>query len=159
MYSPLSKGYEKKDFQKVINSNTIGVLAVSDEVWSVQATTIFYAVEDENTLLFKSHVTSNHGKQMQITPKVVLAIFLPDSTYTEKTGVQLRCICEKITDYKEMEKAVSIYSKTFQGAEQRFASIEELISPEAKSTLFRLKIMSGKMLSPSGYSETFQDFN
>ena len=159
MYSPKSNGYEKKDFQEFVNANNIGVIAVDSGEWNVQATTVFYAVESEVSLLIKSHTASNHGRDMQLNPKVVLVIYDCESIYTNKSGVQLRCEVEKITDYDEMVNAVAVYSKSFPGAEQRFAPIEELISEDVKSTLFRLKIVSGKMLTPDGYSEEFQELS
>ena len=55
-----------------------------------------------------------------------------------------------------MLNAVKIYSETFEGAAARFAPIDELVSEDAKSTLFRIKLVSGKILSPEGYSPDFQ---
>ena len=131
-------------------------LAVISSEWGVQVTTVFYAVEGSMSLLIKSHVTSDHGKEMLVNKKVSVAIYDTESTYSEKRGVQLRGVCERILDAKEMENAVKIYSNTFEGSAKRFASIEELISKDVKSTLFRIKIESGKMITPEGYSPEFQ---
>lgn len=158
MYDALNGGYSKQDFQKFIEENKVASLAVVSSDWGVQVTTVFYAVESEMSLLIKSHVTSDHGKEMLINKKVAVAIYDVNSTYSEKQGVQLRGICERILDAKEMENAVKIYSDTFEGAGQRFLPIEELISKDVKSTLFRIKIESGKMITPEGYSPEFQVF-
>jgi len=158
MYDALSGGYSKEDFQTFIGANKIAVLATSSVDWDVQATAVFYAIEGDFSLLVKSHRTSDHGKVMQVNPRVVLTIYDPNSTYTEKSGVQLRAICARIYDKAEMQNAVEVYAKTFPGAKQRFAPLDELISPDAKSTLFRMTIISGKMLTPNGYSANFQEF-
>jgi uncharacterized protein YhbP (UPF0306 family) len=158
MYNALSGGYSKDDFKKFIEARKVAVLATTSPNWGVQATAVFYAVEGEFSLLVKSHRTSDHGKEMQINPHIVLTIYDHNSTYTVKSGVQLRAICERIIDKIEMQNAVEIYSKTFPGANQRFAPIDELVSPDVKSTLFRMKIVSGKMLTPDGYSSDFQEF-
>jgi uncharacterized protein YhbP (UPF0306 family) len=158
MYSALSGGHDKEDFQKFIKANKVAVLAAVSQEWGVQATTVFYAVEKDFSLLVKSHQASDHGKGMRANPQIVLTIYDSNSTYTEKSGVQLRAICERIYDKVEMQNAVKIYSETFSGAEQRFASLDELVSSDSKSTLFRMKIVSGKMLTPSGYSSSFQEF-
>lgn len=156
MYSELDGGYSKKDFVEFIKKNQTMVLAVEDKEWSVQATTVFYAIENENALLIKSHTTSHHGSVIKNGAKVAVAIYDTKSTYSDKTGVQLRGICERIYDKAEMLNAVKIYSETFEGAAARFAPIDELVSEDAKSTLFRIKLVSGKMLSPEGYSPDFQ---
>ena len=156
MYNELDGGYSKKDFVDFIKKNQVMVLSVEDKEWSVQATTVFYAIENENSLLIKSHTTSHHGSVIKNGAKVAVAIFDAQSTYSNKTGVQLRGICERIYDKDEMLNAVKIYSDTFEGAASRFAPIDELISRDAKSTLFRIKLVSGKMLSPEGYSPDFQ---
>ena len=158
MYDPLSGGYSNEDFQKFIEAGKVAVLATTSSTWGVQATTVFYAVEKEFSLLVKSHRTSDHGKEMQENPQIVLAIYDSNSTYTEKAGVQLRAYCERIYDKTEMQNAVEIYSRTFPGAEQRFAPVEELISEDVKSTLFRMKIVAGKMITPNGYSSDYQKF-
>ncbi len=156
MYNELDGGYSKKDFIEFINKNQVMVLAVKDSEWPVQATAVFYAIKDENTLLIKSHTTSHHGSVIKDGAEVAVAIFDSKSTYCVKTGVQLRGICERIFDKDEMVSAVKIYSDAFEGAAARFAPIDELISKEAKSTLFKIKLISGKMLSPEGYSPDFQ---
>lgn len=158
MYDALNGGYSKQDFQKFIEENNVASLAVVSSDWGVQVTTVFYAVEGEMSLLIKSHVTSDHGKEMLINKKVSIAIYDVKSTYSEKRGVQLRGICERILDAKEMKNAVKVYSDTFEGAAQRFLPVEELISKDVKSTLFRIKIESGKMITPDGYSPEFQVF-
>lgn len=158
MYDALKGGYSKEDFQKFIEENKVASLAVVSSEWGVQVTTVFYAVEDEMSLLIKSHVTSDHGKEMLVNNKVAIAIYDTASTYSDKCGVQLRGICERILDAKEMENAVKIYSNTFEGSAQRFLPVEELISKDVKSTLFRIKIQSGKMITPDGYSPEFQEF-
>ncbi len=38
-------------------------MAVVSSDWGVQVTNVFYAVEGELSLLIKSHVTSDHGKE------------------------------------------------------------------------------------------------
>jgi len=149
----------KKAFLEFIRANKIGVIAVKNEEWGISATTVFYAVESEHSLLIKSHTTSNHGRDMQLNPRGCFVIYDGNSIYTNKSGIQLRCEVERITDYNEMISAVAAYSKNFIGAGKRFASIEELILVDAKSTLFRLKIISGKMLTPDGYSEKFQELS
>lgn len=156
MYSELDGGYAKKDFVDFLQKNQIMVLAVEDRDWPVQATTVFYAMENEDALLLKSHTTSHHGSVIKNGAKVVVVIYDQSSTYTNKTGVQLRGICERIYDKEEMVNAVKIYSDTFEGAAARFAPLDELVSAQAKSTLFRIKLVSGKMLSPEGYSPDFQ---
>ena len=158
MYNALTGGYSKEDFLDFIKANKIAVLAATSSEWGVQATTVFYAVENDFSLLVKSHQGSDHGKGMLTNPKIVMTIYDSKSTYTDKSGVQLRAICERIYDKDEMQNAVNVYSKAFTGAEQRFASIDDLVSPDSKSTLFRMRIVSGKMLTPSGYSSTFQEF-
>jgi len=158
MYDALSGGYSKEDFQNFIEGNKIAVLTTVSSDWGVQATTVFYAVEGDFSLLVKSHQGSDHGKGMKSNPKVVLTVYDHGSTYTEKSGVQLRGICERIYDKAEMQNAIRVYSEKFPGSEQRFAPLDELVSPNSKSTLFRMKIVSGKMLTPSGYSSAFQEF-
>lgn len=158
MYDILTGGYSKEDFSKFIKKGNVAALAVSGSEWGVQVTSVFYAVEKDFSILIKSHRASEHGRAMQENPHIALAIYDPASTYTDKSGIQLRAICERIYDKKEMCNAVNIYSSVFSGAEARFAPVEELISPDAKSTLFRMKIVSGKMLTPSGYSSIFQKF-
>lgn len=156
MYSELDGGYSKKDFVDFIKKNHTMILAVEDKEWSVQATTVFYAIEDEGALLIKSHTTSHHGSVIKNGARVAVAIYDTKSTYSDKTGVQLRGICERIYDKDEMLNAVTIYSETFDGAAARFAPIDDLVSEDAKSTLFRIRLVSGKMLSPEGYSPDFQ---
>lgn len=158
MYDALKGGYSKEDFQKFIEENKVASLAVVSPDWGVQVTTVFYAVEGEMSLLIKSHVTSDHGTEMLVNKKVSVAIYDTASTYSEKRGMQLRGICERILDAEEMKNAVKVYSDTFEGAAQRFLPVEELISKDVKSTLFRIKIESGKMITPDGYSPEFQVF-
>lgn len=158
MYDPREGGYKNEDFLNFISSNNVAALAVTSDKWDVQVTTVFYAVEFPFSLLIKSHTTSNHGLVIAKGANVALAIFDPLSSYSTKSGVQLRGVCERITDSGEMKNAVQIYSHTFDGAADRFAPVEELVSSNAKSTLFRIKIISGKMLTPDGYSKDFQEF-
>jgi len=158
MYDALSGGHSKEDFQNFIEGNKVAVLATVSPEWGVQATTVFYAVEKNFSLLVKSHQGSDHGKGMRSDPQVVMTVYDHSSTYTEKSGVQLRAVCERIYDKAEMQNAVKAYSERFPGAEQRFAPLDELVSPDSKSTLFRMKIVSGKMLTPDGYSSAFQEF-
>lgn len=158
MYDALTGGYSKEDFQKFIEENNVAAFAVVSSEWGVQVTSVFYAVEGDMSILIKSHVTSDHGKEMQVNNKVSLAIYDVKSTYSEKRGVQLRGVCERILDAKEMENAVKVYSAKFEGAAQRFLPVEELISKDVQSTLFRIRIKSGKMITPEGYSPEFQEF-
>lgn len=158
MYDALKGGYNKQDFQTFLEENSVAALAVVSKQWGVQVTSVFYAVEGDMSILIKSHVTSDHGKEMMLNNKVSLAIYDKQSSYSQKKGMQLRGICERITDAEEMRNAVKIYSDRFEGAAARFLPIEELISEDVKSTLFRIKIQSGKMITPEGYSPEFQEF-
>ena len=156
MYDPLLQGYSVQDFQDFLESNNVAALASVNPDWGVQVTSVFYAVEGRLSLLIKSHVTSDHGRSILVNPNVAIAICKKESNYTTKYGVQLRGLCSRIRDKKEMERAVALYSKTFEGSASRFAPIDELIADDVKSTLFRFKIVSGKMLTPEGYSPGFQ---
>lgn len=158
MYDPLNQGYSIQDFQEFLESNNVAALASISPDWGVQVTSVFYAVESKLTILIKSHVASDHIKSILINPKISVAIHKSDSSYKVKSGMQLRGICSRIRNREEMEKAVAIYSETYQGAADRFASIDELISDGAKSTMFRITFVSGKMLTPEGYSPSFQSF-
>ena len=156
MYDALKGGYSKKDFSNFISANKVAILSSQGGQWGVQATTVFYTVEENFNILVKMHTESSKGKLIKINPNVALAIYNPASTYSQKEGVSLLGVVERITNREEMIKAVEIYSKAFEGEDKRFASIEGLISLNVKSTLFRIRLISGKMITPEGYSEDFQ---
>lgn len=157
MYSPLKSGYQKSDFANHIIGRHIVVIATPRDGWGVQAATVFYATENGDDLYMKFHVGSDKGQQIMKNPKVALAIYDHDSTYTEKYGVQLLGECRRVTDREELLSAIEIFSNKFPGARERFAPIDELLSDNVKSTLFHFKAVSGKMLTPEGYSDGYQE--
>ncbi len=156
MYDPLESGYELADFSGFVLARTTAVIATPREDWGVQVATVFYATDDGINLYVKSHLASDHGTQVQRDSRVALAVYDHASTYSEKYGVQLLGICHQVTEREELIAAIEIFSRTFPGARERFAPIEELLSPGVKSTLFRIRAMSGKMLTPAGYSSGYQ---
>jgi len=156
MYDPLQSGYSQEDFYKFIIERNCAVIATPRSDWGVQVATVFYATNDGRSLFMKFHTTSDHGSQIKRNPRVAAAIYNHDSTYHEKYGVQLLGYCKQITNRELLENGMEIFSHKFPGARERFAPIDELLSPSVKSTLFCFTPHSGKMLTPAGYSENYQ---
>lgn len=159
MYNPLTSGYTKKDFFDFILSNSVAVIGTPREGWNTQLATIFYATENGIDLYMKFHLGSDHGIQIKKDSKVALAIYDHNSMYTEKYGVQLLGICRQVTEREELLRAIEIFSNKFPGARQRFATVDELLSPGVKSTLFHFRPSFGKMLTPKGYSACYQSLD
>lgn len=156
MYNPLKSGYPPADFFDFILSKNVAVIATLREGWGTQLSTVFYATNNGIDLYMKFHLGSDHGSQIRKDPKVALAIYDHGSSYTEKYGVQLLGYCRQITEREELLNAIEIFSKKFPGARERFAPIDELLSPNVKSTLFHFVPSSGKMITPKGYSAGYQ---
>jgi len=159
MYDPLKSGYSQKDFFDFIFSKSVAVIGTSREGCNTQLATIFYATENGIDLYMKFHLGSDHETQVRKDSKVALAIYDHNSTYTEKYGVQLLGICRQVTEREELLRAIEIFSNKFPGARQRFAPIDELLSPDVKSTLFHFRPSYGKMLTPKGYSADYQSLD
>ena len=157
MYDPV-KGYPLQDFFDFILSNCVAVIGVPHEEWNTHLAPVYYATENGKDLYMKFHVGSGHGTQIRKDCKVALAIYDHMSTYSEKYGVQLQGICRQVVEREEMLQAIEIFSNKFQGARERFASIDELLDPNVKSTLFHFRPTFGKMLTPKGYSQSYQSF-
>jgi nitroimidazol reductase NimA-like FMN-containing flavoprotein (pyridoxamine 5'-phosphate oxidase superfamily) len=156
MYDALNSGYPPQDFFDFILSNCVAVIGVPHEERNVHLTPVYYATENGKDIYMKFHVGSGHGSQIRKDPKVALAIYDHKSTYSEKYGVQLQGICTQVTEREEMLQAIEFFSNKFQGARERFAPIDELLAPNVKSTLFCFRPTFGKMLTPKGYSESYQ---
>lgn len=156
MYDPLAAGYLQQDFFDFILTKSVAVIGVPNEKWNTHLATIYYATENGRDLYMKFHVGSVHGTQIRKDSEVALAIYDHNSTYSEKYGVQLQGICRQVTEREELLKAIEIFSNKFLGARERFAPIDELLSPDVKSTIFHFYPTFGKMLTPKGYSADYQ---
>lgn len=156
MYDPLESGYPVSDFADFIMARHFAVIATPRQDWGVQAATVYYATKNGLDLYMKFHVGSDKGCQLRKDPRVALAIYDHDSTYSEKQGVQLLGECTMVTDRDELLDAIEVFSNKFPGARERFAPLDELLSPDVKSTLFHFVATRGKMLTPAGYSDGYQ---
>lgn len=115
----------------------IGVLASVGPDGLPQACTIFYAVDSNESLVFKSRSGSDHMRSLFSKPLAALAVYRHDSTYKVKAGLQLKGTVERISDPVVMSAAVDLYSSKFDGAREKFAPIDDLVGPHAESTLYR----------------------
>lgn len=127
-----------------LDNQFIGNLATSDGD-SLNLVTIFY-VRYNKCLFFKSRTTSVHSLHVEKNKKIVFTAYSHDSNYSDKYGVQIKGSATRITDHETMKMAVNLYSERFDGAGAKLPSIEELCSPEIKSTFYKLEIDSFKII-------------
>jgi len=153
----MSCDYTTDDLIKFICKYNIATLATNGEAWPNQIATIFYATNDGSTLYAKFHILSDHGRAISRDKRVSLSIYNHNSTYHEKYGVQLRGHCYRVSDESELRSAIDIYSNTFNGARERFDPVDVLLSDKAVSTLFRIDILSGKIVTPKGHMPHYSD--
>lgn len=139
----------KEILTNVIKSNFIMTLGtVSNN--KPHLCTVFYVTDDNKTLYFKSRTQSEHSKAFANNPNAAGAIYVPNSTYAGiKSGTQTQGKVERVTDVKEMTKAVKLYTKAFAGAEKKFETIPNLVSEFVKSTMYKYTILEAKVLDSS----------
>lgn len=78
--------------------------------------------------------------------RAALAVYDHDSTYSMKSGVQVKGTVERISDENVMERVVRQYSSCFEGAQEKFDPVERLVRLDAESTMFRLVPTSYKFI-------------
>lgn len=145
------------DLQGFILQHKIAALATVGEKWPIQIATIYYATSDGLTLYAKFQTTSDHGQAISKDNCVALSIHDPESTYHKKTGIQLRGHCTRVVDEAELRDAIDLYSSTFDGARERFDPVDILLSDKVKSTLYRINVVSGKMVTLEGHMSEYKD--
>jgi len=134
-------------------------VATRGEAWPVQSATVYYATGDGLQLYSKFQTSSDHAQSICVDARLSGTIYDHASNYHDKFGVQLRATCVRVLDLEEMREAVDLYSAHFPGARERFAPLNTLISPEARSTMYRTTIVAAKMVTPDGYSEHYQQIS
>jgi uncharacterized protein YhbP (UPF0306 family) len=132
---------------RFLDERFVGTLAVVGEDGSPRVATIFYVCDGPNSLIFKSRSGSEHMQRLFEDPRAALGVYDHESNYKEKQGVQLLGSVSRISDPQIMESLVDAYGNRFAGARDKFAAIDELISPGAPSTLFRFEIKEAKVTS------------
>ena len=143
----------------VIKRNTVACISTSAQDWPSQVATVFYATKSGNTLFSKFTQASDHGKAISNDQKISLAIYDNGSSYLRKEGIQARALCRKIGEKKEMQEAMELYAETFPGSRNRFLHVEEMLKTDVKSTLYRIDIVSLKLVSPKGFSVNYEQLN
>lgn len=115
----------------------IAVLATTSSNGDPQACTIFYVVDSNGSLIFKSRSGSDHMRSLLANERAAIALYRHDSTYATKAGLQLKGRVLPITDEAAMRRGVDLYSEAFDGAREKFAPLGRLIQLGAESTLYR----------------------
>ena len=133
------------DAEEFLRHRPIGVLATSSE-GQPQACTIFFVVADDGSVCFKSRSGSDHMRALREDDRAALAVYDHDSTYSMKSGVQVKGTVERISDENVMERVVRQYSSCFEGAQEKFDPVERLVRLDAESTMFRLVPTSYKFI-------------
>lgn len=139
----------------IIKRNTVACISTVAQDWPTQVATVFYATKSGNTLFSKFTQASDHGKAISNDQRICLAIYDHNSSYLKKEGIQARAICHRIEEYNEMQEAIELYADTFPGSRNRFLPIEDMLKIDVKSTLYRIDIVSLKLVSPKGFSLSY----
>ncbi|MBD8894121.1 pyridoxamine 5'-phosphate oxidase family protein [Roseibium litorale] len=134
----------KREVADFLQSHCVGVLATLAADGSPQAATIFYIFDNEGGLIFKSRATSEHIIGLEKNSLAAVAVYDHESNYKEKTGVQLKGVVSRITDFSRMSDYIVQYGKSFEGSLEKFSPVAELISSAASSTLYRFQVSSFK---------------
>jgi uncharacterized protein YhbP (UPF0306 family) len=137
---------ETKIYNDVIDSNFIFSLAVSTED-TPYLCTAFYVTNDNKTFYFKSRTESDHSKSLVNGDKAAISIYEPNSTYSEKSGIQGIGTVQRVRNVSEMAEVVALYGKRFAGAEKRFAELPELIADFVSSTMYKFTIEQAKVMN------------
>lgn len=141
--------------RQILEEEKVGVLATTGKDGSPQACTCFFAVEPDDSLVFKSRSGSDHMSSIRADPLVAIGVFRRDSSYKQKAGVQLRGVVSAIESVDEMAAAVKNYSTSFEGSAEKFGAPDELVKPGAESTLFRFRPTAYKVVD--GWSGRMDD--
>jgi uncharacterized protein YhbP (UPF0306 family) len=115
--------------------------------------TAWYVTENCKVLYYKSRTESSHAIALVDNPNISLAIYDHNSSYSSKTGVQLKGKVSRVTDLLEMTKVVKMYSEAFVGSGAKLQNIPELISSYVKSTMFKITLEQVKMVDSSDGTE------
>lgn len=129
----------------LLSDHGIATLASVGEGGGAQACTVFYVVHGNEGLVFKSRTGSDHARGLARDSSAAMSVYRHDSSYVRKAGVQLLGEVTRITEVEVMRRLVDQYSAAFPGAQERFASVQALLSVTAESTLFLFRIRSYKV--------------
>lgn len=108
---------------------------------------VFYVVGSNGEIYFKSRTDSMHSRAFMDNPRAGLAIYDHESNYDDKTGVQLIGLVSRVTEQVEMQSVVKLYSAMFGESAAKKLHIEELLSKNTKSTMFRFDVCKVKLVS------------
>jgi uncharacterized protein YhbP (UPF0306 family) len=104
----------------------------------------------------KFQTSSEHAQNLQANPHCAFAVYDHQSTYRNKSGVQLLGKCVRITDKAEMQAAIDLYSEILPGARERFAPLDELLAKNSKSTLYVMEVAKGKLVVDDFHLDAYE---
>ena len=125
-----------RSFERLFKEARVGVLACVGLDGDPIACTVFL-VADGSSLVFKSRGASAHMSALRNDPRAALSFYWHASTYETKAGVQLKGIVDRVSDVRDITRAVDLYSDAFEGARAKFAPVEDLVKPDCESTMYR----------------------
>lgn len=129
-----------------IRDRHIAVLATMQGSQPI-VSTVFYVVGDCGQIYFKSRTDSLHSKSFTVSPKAAFAIYDHQSTYDDKTGVQIIGTVTRVIERSEMKIVVDLYSCKFGASAAKKLQLDDLLSSETKSTMYLLDVGKVKLVS------------
>jgi uncharacterized protein YhbP (UPF0306 family) len=150
----------RRDIASFLSRGFIACLATVSESCEPDICTLIYAQDEQLNLYFKSRTTGRHSLNLAFRERCAVAVYDHDSTYLKKSGVQLLGRAHRITDAQAMEQAVNIYSARFSSAGAKFQPLNDLIRPDAPSTMYKFEPTVARFLHESKHtSDDYVDLN
>lgn len=137
-----------------VRDRHVATLASVDPEGNPLAATIFYVINENYELIFKSRRASEHMIALFKNRRAALTIYDHYSNYHLKSGIQIRGRLLEITDVESMRNEIERYSLRFSGSGEKFGNASEHIDPLCISTLFKIVPSEYKLLlGDSGRSD------
>lgn len=142
----------KRAIASFISTGFIACLATVGESGEPDICTLVYAHDEQLNIYFKSRGTSRHSTNIAFRSHCAVAIYDHASTYLKRSGVQLLGHAYRISDAQAMKWAVDTYLARFDSAGAKIQPLDDLIRPDAPSTMYRFEPAAARFLRDSHHT-------
>lgn len=104
---------------------------------------VWFAADENLNIYWFSSTTRRHSQEIMKNQKVAAAIVLPQTPEDQPRGLQLQGVAELLTNQKDIEKAVSVYSAP------RYKKRRDVIASNYKDRIFPQETIKEFMQSKS----------
>lgn len=104
----------KEDLKRFLNEQKLMAIATSSKDKGMWIANVYYAIDKDFNFYFVSEPSTRHSQDIHENEDVAIAIarFAPDNL-SDRIGVQLSGKAEKIENFIDMGKALTIYTSKF----------------------------------------------